>query len=606
MKIINHFNKKKSENKNSSTNYKLLFLLFTLGFFLEGFSQNVAYKKWNPALDTLQVLEGQAWPKQVKNFYDRLPAKAENSVRNEVWDLSRNSTGLSLRFRTNATEIIVKYAVTDKLQFPHMPATGVSGVDLYAKNSDGKWLWCAGRFSFGDTITYRFRGMLSKDAYDNPFEYTLYLPLYNSVKWLELNVPDSSLFTPLPARKENPILVYGTSIAQGACATRAGLAWTNILSRKLDRPVINLGFSGNGRLEKEVISLITEVDAKLYVLDCLPNLTPVNVTNAELKKRIVESVQQLQNKRPGIPILLTDHDGYSDEEINPDSKEEYQLLNTALKQEYDSLTAADTKNIYLLTKSEINQDIETMVDGTHPNDMGMMRYADAYEKKIRAIINESVGNISTTIPVTQHRDSNYDWEVRHNEVLTHNKIHPPQLVLMGNSITHYWAGEPVAPIARGADSWNKFFAPRNAVNLGFGWDRIENVLWRVYHGELDNIAPKQIVLMIGTNNLQFNSDEEIITGLQFLIKAIRAKQPSSNILVMGILPRRNMQVRVSTLNEKLSKIKWDSKTQYADAGRLFLKSDQKIDESLFSDGLHPNEKGYSRLGEFITQHIAHN
>src|SRR5215813_7800951 len=99
----------------------IVFILFELIIFQQGFSQGaITYKKWNPALDTLQVLEGQAWPKEVKNFYDRLPARAENSVRNEVWDLSENSAGLCFRFRTNANETIVKYAVTGKLQFPHM------------------------------------------------------------------------------------------------------------------------------------------------------------------------------------------------------------------------------------------------------------------------------------------------------------------------------------------------------------------------------------------------------------------------------------------------------------------------------------------------------
>jgi len=586
-------------------NVKIFLILIFIATTTHSFSQqSKTYKTWIPALDTLQVVEGQAWSKEVKSFYDRLPARAEKTVRNEVWELSQNSAGLSLRFRSNANEIIVKYVVSEELQFPHMPATGVSGVDLYAKNSDGKWLWCAGRFSFGDTIVYRYKGMLSKDEYENPFDYTLYLPLYNSVKWLEINVPDSSLFTPLPARKEKPILVYGTSIAQGGCATRPGLAWTNILGRKLDRPVINLGFSGNGRLEKELIDLITEVDAKLYVLDCLPNLSPENI--GELKKKIVESVKELKSKRPDIPVLLTDHDGYTDEEINPASKEETRILNTVQKQEFDSLATAGTKDIYLLTKNEIGQDIETMVDGTHPNDIGMMRYADAYEKKIRAIIHEPVGDISTTIPVTQHRDSNYDWEVRHNEVLAHNTADQPKLILIGNSITHYWGGEPVEHIARGTDSWNTFFTPQNAINLGFGWDRIENVLWRVYHGELDNITPHQIVLMIGTNNLQFNNDDEIIKGLQFLLKAIKEKQPAANILLMGILPRKGMEQRVANLNNGLSKIKLDTKIQFADAGKLFLKNDSKIDESLFSDGLHPNEKGYQKLGEFINNHIAHN
>ncbi len=586
-------------------NVKIFLILIFIATTTHSFSQqSKTYKTWNPALDTLQVVEGQAWSKEVKSFYDRLPARAEKTVRNEVWELSQNSAGLSLRFRSNANEIIVKYVVGEELQFPHMPATGVSGVDLYAKNSDGKWLWCAGRFSFGDTIVYRYKGMLSKDEYENPFDYTLYLPLYNSVKWLEINVPDRSLFTPLPARKEKPILVYGTSIAQGGCATRPGLAWTNILGRKLDRPVINLGFSGNGRLEKELIDLITEVDAKLYVLDCLPNLSPENI--GELKKKIVESVKELKSKRPDIPVLLTDHDGYTDEEINPASKEETRILNTVQKQEFDSLTTAGTKDIYLLTKNEIGQNIETTVDGTHPNDIGMMRYADAYEKKIRAILYEQVGDISTTIPVTQHRDSNYDWEVRHNKVLAHNTADQPKLILIGNSITHYWSGEPVEYIARGTDSWNTFFTPQNAINLGFGWDRIENVLWRVYHGELDNITPRQIVLMIGTNNLQFNRDDEIVKGLQFLLNAIQKKQPAANILLMGILPRRNMEQRVASLNSSLSKINFDSKIQFADAGKLFLKNDSKIDESLFSDGLHPNEKGYQKLGKFINNHIAHN
>jgi lysophospholipase L1-like esterase len=588
--------------------FTIVFVSFVLIICRQGISQNaITYKKWNPALDTLQVLEGQGWSGQVKSFYDRLPAKAEHVVRKEVWDLSQNTAGLSVRFRTDANEIIVKYSVGGNLQFPHMPATGVSGVDLYAKNSDGKWLWCSGKYSFGDTIVYRFRGMLSADEHKNPFDYTLYLPLYNSVKWLEVHVPEESLFTPLTARKDQPVLVYGTSIAQGGCATRPGLAWTNILSRKLDRPVINLGFSGNGRLENELIGLITEVNAKLYVLDCLPNLTPGNITNQELKKRIVESVQQLQNKRPGIPILLTDHDGYMNEGINAGSKEEIQILNTTLKQEFDSLTAAGSKNIHLLTKDEIGQDIESTVDGTHPNDIGMMNYANAYEKKIREVIDERVGHISTTIPVTQHRDAAiYDWETRHNEMLARNKSQPPQLVLVGNSITHYWAGEPTAPIARGVGSWKKYFARQGAANLGFGWDRIENVLWRIYHGELDRISPQHIVLMIGTNNLQVNSDREIIEGLQFLIKAIRKRQPAANILLLGILPRRNMEQRVAKLNAALATIKFDSKVQHADAGKLFLKNDQKIDESLFADGLHPNEQGYEKLGEFINKHISHN
>ncbi len=586
-------------------NMKLTIILtfYTAFLYNVAFSQNTKeYKTWNPASDSLKVLEGQGWPREVKNYYDRLPARAEQTVRKEVWDLSGHTAGLLLRFRANADEIIVKYAVGGNLQMPHMPATGVSGIDMYAKNSDGKWLWCAGNYSFGDTITYRFTRLLSKDQYGNTFEYNLYLPLYNSVKWMEISVRKESVFTPLVVRKEKPIVVYGTSIAQGGCATRPGLGWTSILSRKLDRPIINLAFSGNGRLEKEVISLAAELDASLFVLDCLPNLTGYPAT--DVKKRITESVRELQSKRPGIPILLTEHDSYTDEEMYPAKKKEYQDVNIALREVFDSLSAKGVKNIYYLAKNEINQDIETMVDGVHPNDIGMMRYADAYEKAVRTIIKEPVGNISTAKPVTQRREPKmYEWEKRHNDILAYNEAKSPKLVLIGNSITHYWAGEPAGQPARGQGSWKKYFEPKKAINLGFGWDRIENVLWRVYHGELDIISPKQIVVMIGTNNIGFNSNEEIVEGLQFLLKAIQTKQPAAHILLMGILPRLDMEERVEKINHLLAARHFTGSIKYADAGYMFVKKDKKIDKSLFSDGLHPNEKGYEKLGEFINGQI---
>ena len=101
---------------------------------------------------------------------------------------------------------------------------------------------------------------------------------------------------------------------------------------------------------------------------------------------------RLHTQKPLIPILLTEHDGFSDEGINPARRKEYQDANTVLGEVFDSISAAGIKNIYLLTRKDIGQDIETMVDGTHPNDMGMLRYADAYEKRIREIFKGHIGN----------------------------------------------------------------------------------------------------------------------------------------------------------------------------------------------------------------------
>jgi hypothetical protein len=138
----------------------------------------------------------------------------------------------------------------------------VSGVDLYAIDSEGEWHSCAGKFSFKDTITYSFEKLKRNDNYHKlGREYRLFLPLYNTVRDLEIGVPDSCIFKPLPKMREKPIVVYGTSIAQGACASRPAMGWTNIISRHFDRPVINLAFSGNGQLEKELIDFINEIDA---------------------------------------------------------------------------------------------------------------------------------------------------------------------------------------------------------------------------------------------------------------------------------------------------------------------------------------------------------
>lgn len=329
-----------------------------------------------------QPFEGRGWNSGLKDNYDRLPAKAEQTVRKEVWNLARNGAGLHVRFRTDADEIIVKYTVTGSKQMNHMPATGVSGVDLYSRSKTGQWLWSSARYSFGDTVVYRFNDLTKEDGR----VYTLYLPLYNHVSWMEISYPAESVFQFEEPVKGKPIVVYGTSIAQGGCASRPGLGWTNILGRKIQSPVVNLAFSGNGRMEKEVFEFISDIDAELYVLDCLPNMASKTYIDGELKKRLLEGIAFLRAQRPGVPILLTDHCGYTNESTNDVSRYTYQVVNKIQLAVYDSLKAAGTKDLYYLKKDEIGLNIESTVDGIHPNDIGMMQYAEAYFLKIREIL----------------------------------------------------------------------------------------------------------------------------------------------------------------------------------------------------------------------------
>jgi lysophospholipase L1-like esterase len=438
-------------------------------------------------------------------------------------------------------------------------------------------------------------------------EYRLYLPLYNSVKWMEIGVADTSLFSPVPVRREKPIVTYGTSIMHGACASRPGMAWVNILGRKLDRPLINLGFSGNGRLEPELMSLITGVDAKLYILDCLPNLVnPKDYPREEVSRRLVAAVAQIRKAWPEAPVLLVDHCGYSDGLLNPVRRLDYLEANEGNHQAFALLKADGVQNIYLLTKEEIGLTLDAMVDGTHPSDLGMQQYADAYEKIIRMILSQPVGGTSTTQPCTQYREPGmYDWEARHETLLTLNAEKPPRTVFIGNSITHYWGGEPAHPLHRGEDSWKKVLDLLGTRNFGFGWDRVENVLWRVYHDELDGYQAERVIVNIGTNNLHLNTDEEILEGMELLIKGIKVRQPKADIILLGLYPRRDNEARVNRLNLKYAQLAGKLNVLYGDPGVFLLKSDGKIDEALFTDGLHPNAEGYRLIAGELAGLLKH-
>ena len=588
-------------------NIRIALLVFLLAFYSFSNSQERKVKTWwNPNTSSFKVIEGREW-KDVEGFnYNRLPSIAKDSVRDQVWNLSKQAAGLSINFTSNSPNISVRYKVKGGHSMPHMPSTGVSGVDLYVKNSNGEWLWNRGAFRFGDTITYNFNHLNIKEGHHNKGQaYKLYLPLYNEVEWLEIGTEQKAIFTPNPIRKEKPIVVYGTSIAQGACASRPGMAWTSILERKLDNPIINLGFSGNGRLEDEVLNFIVEIDAEVFVLDCLPNLTQYPKKNPQfVHDRLIASVKKIREEHPNTPVLLVEHSGYSDGSTNKERYDIYSGLNTILQKAFHELKDEGIQNIYILTKEELDLGMDSYVDGTHPNDLGMLQQASAYEKRIRNILNRPKGSISTKIPVTQNRDGNvYNWNLRHQHILETNHKKSPKICFIGNSIVHQWGGIPNMSIANGTKSWGKYFEELEVKNFGYGWDRIENVLWRIYHGELDGFEAEQVIMKIGTNNLHLNTDDEIIEGLKFLVDAVKYKQPKAKLTLIGILPRREQENRVKALNILIEKASNTLNVNYLSIGNVLLAKDGKIDESLFRDGLHPNEKGYSKLGPQIKTHL---
>ena len=326
------------------------------------------------------VVHGQAWSGL---DYHRLPDDAENKVRKAVWNLSRHAAGVKLKFNTNAEEIKVKYVVSAKHSMPHMPATGVSGLDLYIHDQKD-WVWVKGNYSFGDTIQYTFPLKADQITSKN---FDLYLPLYNEVTFLEIGVDKETKFNFIsPTTEERPVVVYGTSIAQGGCASRPGMAWTAILERMINKPLVNLGFSGNGLLETPLIEYMASMNSSLYVLDCLPNLVRDSFTEEEVTNRIIAAVRTLKEKNPEIPILLVEHAGYTDEWVNEERKRAYQSRNILSQNAYKLLLAEGIEELYYLEKDEVGLGMEGTVDGTHPNDLGMDQYARGYYSIVREIL----------------------------------------------------------------------------------------------------------------------------------------------------------------------------------------------------------------------------
>lgn len=557
--------------------------------------------KWHDPMNAgYPVVQNQGWTSEIGGTYYRLPDRAFSKVRGPVWNLSRNSSGLAVHFYSNAPQIKVRYIVEGPLQMHHMPSTGVSGLDLYGIDQDGKSRRFFGFFAnSGDTVITRFVNDRMKQFHDKGYEFHMYLPLYNGVKKLEIAVPDSCSLSFIPTSDERPIVLYGTSIEQGGVASRPGMAWPTQVQRALGFPLINLGFSGNGRLEQPVLDLMAELDARLYILGCLANLC--QSSPAELDSLITNAVTTLRAANDA-PIILFEHPGFSDAPVNSSQQEIIDRLNSSAKATFAKLQKQGVKDIYYITREELGVPDEGWVDDVHPSDLGMTAIAKAVEKTARQALRIPAGNISTTIPVTQRREAaNYEWRQRHSDVMAENKANPPRSVIIGNSITHFWGGKPVGHVINGSKTWNKHLAKAGFGNLGFGWDRIENALWRVYHGELDGYEAQQIVIMLGTNNYGINSPDEIAEGLRFLIDAIRERQPGAVIKMVGILPRRDDLRWVAETNSKIEAMAKEEKCVYINPGVKLLNADGSLDESLFTDGLHPNDKGYARIVDEVVK-----
>jgi len=307
---------------------------------------------------------------ETETLYERLPQNLKDKTRPPVWSLGKNTAGLAIRFRSNSTQIAARWELLRDQVMNHMAFTGIKGLDLYALENDS-WIYVNTARPTGKTTeTVIAAGMDKKMR-----EFMLFLPLYDGVTSIEIGVDSLSVIdqpaSQLPSRNK-PVVCYGTSILQGGCASRPGMAHTNILLRWLNREVINLGFSGNGKLDYEIAELIARSDPSAVLLDFVPNADVKLIeNNTEKFYRII------RDALPHVPVFFIENPLYPKAKFDLTTQNLIKDKNIALRKVYNKLYSGGEDNIRLIpSEGMIGVDNEGTVDGVHFTDLGFMRYAE--------------------------------------------------------------------------------------------------------------------------------------------------------------------------------------------------------------------------------------
>lgn len=320
--------------------------------------------------------------KATSERYVRFPDSLENVSRKPLWDLSRHSSGMYIRFRTNSPDIRLKWRPKYNNHMNHMSDTGVKGLDLYCLDNDGSWNFVNSARPAGRSCE---SGLISNMTVQWR-EYMLYLPLYDSVDSLCIGIDQNhGISQPqldLP-KSGRPVVFYGTSIQQGACASRPGMAHTNIISRKLNVETVNFGFSGNAFLDIEVADLMAAINASVYVIDCLPNSSPEMID-----ERLYPFYIKLRSCHPDVPVIFVEDPMFVHSRYDRKISEEIRKKNEALHRVFAKMKSCGEKNIFIVSLEgfmENNNDIT--VDGIHFTDLGFKLYSEIILKYISDVMN---------------------------------------------------------------------------------------------------------------------------------------------------------------------------------------------------------------------------
>ena len=304
--------------------------------------------------------------------YYRIPHALAAATNIGVKSLNLNTAGGRVRFRTDATRIVLRAELRAVTRMPHFAFTGSAGFDLYADDV------YRGTFVPPDDMTDGYTSEIDLDA-GGVREITIHFPLYSGVARLEIGLPKGCILgKAAPYRITAPVVYYGSSITQGGCASRPGNAYQNILSRLLSCDHLNLGFSGSARGEPCMTAYIAGCRMSAFVLDYdhnAPDPTYLETTHEAFFRAV-------RAQQPTLPILLLSRP-------QPNPNQEDLLRRDIVKRTWETALQTGDRHVYFIDGTTMLQlfggDSGT-VDNCHPNDLGFYCMAKALEPVLKAVL----------------------------------------------------------------------------------------------------------------------------------------------------------------------------------------------------------------------------
>ena len=334
-----------------------------------------------------------AFAGETERTYARLPRYVKDSIPEgrELWDRQQCSSGIGVRFATNSTRIGCKYTLYWDTHMIHMADTGLKGTDLYILEGDSVWRHVNTNRPYVKKDENGNKTKLVESTYVSNLdgkmhEYVIYFPLYDGIEDFSVKVDSGAVITkgsPEVINANRRIVAYGTSILQGGCASRTGMAATNIIGRELNCEVVNLGFSGEGKQDTYVArAMATIPDVDVFLLDPVPNCTEMMCDT--LTYNFVKTLRAL---RPDVPIVMLEGPIYPYARYDSFFGKYLPKKNDAFRRNYERLKAENPNNLYYVTPEGLDgPEDDGTVDGIHLTDLGFLHYANKMIPILRPLL----------------------------------------------------------------------------------------------------------------------------------------------------------------------------------------------------------------------------